>query len=215
MTHVNTATRIELEAEALKDDNLLAYLGGEKSIMEMDTETLREKMIEWVMTDSDSENPANPQVHSLIQQYMPQIESIVAYAAETGFNFDTDDFETLMRNWVQQGQNFVQGVEANRAEVISYLKQLVNPAASLTNTLGNWVVKIEQETGIKSTVKKYPKTSSMRGYIFIRPRKVGNHYPSYQFDVMMKLKAAFPGEEPFGNRFTISGVSIYIGEKLY
>jgi len=56
MTNVNTATRAQLEIVTIEDDNLELFLGGHKSIIKMDTETLREKIIDYVMQGNECEN---------------------------------------------------------------------------------------------------------------------------------------------------------------
>lgn len=53
MSNVNTANRAELEVEILKND-LEGLFGGLKAIIAMDTETIREKLINWVVEGGET-----------------------------------------------------------------------------------------------------------------------------------------------------------------
>lgn len=52
--HVDTATRAELETAVIDNDQLCQHLGGMSMVMKMDTETLRDKITDWIIEGNEA-----------------------------------------------------------------------------------------------------------------------------------------------------------------
>lgn len=52
--NLNTASQVDLEVAALEDDNFIASVGGFDALSKMDVETLRKKLIEYVMNNNEA-----------------------------------------------------------------------------------------------------------------------------------------------------------------
>lgn len=75
--------------------------------------------------------------------------------------------------------------------------------------------RIENETGLKVSVKKGALNSSLRGYVTFMPRKKGETYPNFDFDYARKLQAEMPGKEPYPNFFSVGHFTVYYGNEIY
>lgn len=52
--NLNTANQADLEVAAIEDDNFIAYVGGWDVLSNMDVETLRKKLIEYVISNNEA-----------------------------------------------------------------------------------------------------------------------------------------------------------------
>ncbi len=53
------------------------------------------------------------------------IESVVAYAKATGFNPDTDNFDTLMNGWINQSKKQHEEIMDRAPEAIQIIKSIL------------------------------------------------------------------------------------------
>lgn len=58
----------------------------------------------------------NTNTAALIQQYMPQIKEIAAYAVATGFDIETGNFDTLVENWHRSQNAFYTEILENKTD---------------------------------------------------------------------------------------------------
>lgn len=58
-----------------------------------------------------------------LNKYGEQIESIASFARAVNFDFEKDDFNQLMKEWLERGRLFSQWVEENKADAIRGAKE--------------------------------------------------------------------------------------------
>lgn len=75
--------------------------------------------------------------------------------------------------------------------------------------------KIEKDSSLKTTMKINSTTSSMRGYVTIRPRKLNGEFVDFDFNYCRELKVEFPGTDEKPNFFTKESIHFYFGNEAY
>jgi len=76
-------------------------------------------------------------------------------------------------------------------------------------------IRLEQETGLKLSMKVCSLNSSMRGYVRFVPRKSKGVYPLFDFHYCRELTNEMPGTEPRPNYFSTDSIHFYFGNEAY
>lgn len=62
----------------------------------------------------------------LLNEYSGQIQSVAAYAKSIGFNFESGNFDALMRGWLKYTKAMHESIMDNKEQATKLLKQLTH-----------------------------------------------------------------------------------------
>ena len=62
----------------------------------------------------------------LLNKYPDQVESIAAHARAMNFNFETGDFDGLMKSWLESGKKFTEAAREETKSIHKIVKKIVN-----------------------------------------------------------------------------------------
>lgn len=58
-----------------------------------------------------------------LNKYGEQIESIASFARAVNFDFEKDNFDQLIKEWIERGRQFNKWIDSNKEEAIRITKE--------------------------------------------------------------------------------------------